>query len=70
MDLIIIYPKPYSIYLRGTIGSRASGSNRGWGLGLIKGLGYGDGLGLTSVVFRGYGLEGVGFREYGCEIGV
>ena len=32
-DLIIIYPKPYSIYLRGTIGVRGSGN---WGLGITQ----------------------------------
>ena len=32
-DLIITYPKPYSIYLRGTIGSRAYLTDRGLLLG-------------------------------------
>ena len=33
VDLVTIYPKPYSIYLRGTIGFRAQGLGF-YGLGL------------------------------------
>ena len=33
-DPIIIYPKPYSIYLRGTIGSPKD--HQGWTCGLLR----------------------------------
>ena len=52
-NLIIIYPKPSSIYLRGTIRV------------FFRGLGIGPGDGFWGLGIRVFWVSGVGFRELG-----
>ena len=54
-DLFIIYPKPYSIYLRGTIGLGLRG------LEVMV-----EGLGAYRLGFRGSGSRGVRANQYVC----
>ena len=68
-DLIIIYPKPYSIYLRGTIGLRAQGL--GSDLGFMLGVYWGC-TGLMLGVCWGYnkGMLGLYWANIYCNIGI